>query len=294
VSSADKDLSSYQAATFKRGSVTYFNSSLFFPRRIRDRVFALYAFVRRADDFVDATPQDGAGFEAFRGYYRARLTGADLPAADGISEASPSPEDRAVVDAYVALAAECRFDPAWTEAFFDSMAMDLEKTAYGSLDETLRYIYGSAEVIGLFMARVMDLPEKAIESAKLLGRAMQYINFIRDVDEDRGLGRRYLPLEGAPTDIVDAAAAGRNTDTFSVWLRSHLAKYREWQSGAVAGFRFIPYRCRIAVAAAASSYWWTARRIEENPLIVFERQVKPSPRRIFLTVLGKALTGAYR
>jgi len=293
VSVTSDELSSYQEATFKRGSSTYFNSSLFFPAEVRRRVFALYAFVRRADDFVAATPPDAAGVASFRARYRERLAGGSPAGAAG-ERAALSPEDGAVVDAFVALSLECRFDPAWAEAFLDSMAMDLSVRAYGELSDTLRYIYGSAEVIGLFMVRLMGLPAEAEESAKLLGRAMQYINFIRDVAEDRNLGRRYLPLEGAPADILDAAAEGRGLEEFSAWLRGHLAKYREWQSGAVAGFRFIPYRCRVAVATAASSYWWTARRIEARPPVVFERKVKPSPRRIALFALAKALTGAYR
>ena len=36
---------------FKKGSKTYFNSSLFFPRDVREDVFKLYSFVRTADDF---------------------------------------------------------------------------------------------------------------------------------------------------------------------------------------------------------------------------------------------------
>ena len=51
--------------TFKSGSKTYFNSSLFFPRAARQDVFALYGFVRVADNFVDSVPQDPEGFHRF-------------------------------------------------------------------------------------------------------------------------------------------------------------------------------------------------------------------------------------
>jgi len=107
-----------------------------------------------------------------------------------------APEDRAVIDAFVKLGQEVGFDPAWTVAFLDAMEADLTKNRYDSLEECFTYMYGSAEVIGLFMSRCIDLPEVDLESARLLGRAMQYINFIRDVEEDRTLGRRYLPFEG--------------------------------------------------------------------------------------------------
>ena len=53
--------------TFRQGSKTYFNSTRFFPEPVRSDVFLLYGFVRTADDFVDAVPQDRNGFERFRG-----------------------------------------------------------------------------------------------------------------------------------------------------------------------------------------------------------------------------------
>jgi hypothetical protein len=55
-----------QTQVFKAGSTTYFNSSLFFPPAMRAEVFALYGFVRVADNLVDAVPQDAEGF-ALRG-----------------------------------------------------------------------------------------------------------------------------------------------------------------------------------------------------------------------------------
>jgi len=46
---------------FKRGSKTYFYSTLFFPGDVRRDVFILYSFLRKADDYVDAIPQDTEG-----------------------------------------------------------------------------------------------------------------------------------------------------------------------------------------------------------------------------------------
>jgi len=279
----DGGLGGYQAATFKRGSTTYFNASLFFPPLLRGKVFALYAFVRRADDFVDAVPQDAAGFLSFRDYAEGRGPGAAL-----------TPADRGVVDAFRELSAQAGFDPAWTVAFLDAMQADLSRARYDTLEETLAYVYGSAEVVGLFMGRLMDLPGAADPGARLLGRAMQYINFIRDLDEDRGLGRRYLPLDGETPEIVDPDWARAHPERFAAWLRGHLDRYQAWQAEAVAAYPYIPFRYRIAVATAADMYWWTAAFIRRDPLIVFRRQVKPGLYRVFGRILFNALGGAGR
>jgi phytoene synthase len=202
------------------------------------------------------------------------------------------PEDQRVVDDFVDLARKEGFDPLWTRAFLDSMEADLHRAAYDTLEDTLGYIYGSAEVIGLFMSRLMGLPAESFQAARLLGRAMQYINFIRDVAEDRTLGRRYLPLNGFDPRVVEPEWAQGHAAQFSDWLRSHLGLYRQWQEEALAGFPFIPYRYRIAVAAAADMYWWTAATIERNPLVVFEKKVKPRRFRIYSAILRNAMMGA--
>jgi len=156
------ELRAFQRRTFQRGSKTYFNSSLFFPKEVRDRVFTLYAFVRRADDFVDAQPQDRDGFYRFR-LYAEKALGIHLPHLGAPvvpveTEAGlPSPEDQAVIEAYAELGRRLGFDPAWTVAFLDAMEADLTRSRYDSLEACLSYMYGSAEVIGLFMSRCMEL-----------------------------------------------------------------------------------------------------------------------------------------
>jgi len=64
---------------FKRGSKTYFYSTLFFPMEVRRDVFILYSFLRKADDYVDRVPQDTDGFydfvERYRRAYSCEITG---------------------------------------------------------------------------------------------------------------------------------------------------------------------------------------------------------------------------
>jgi phytoene synthase len=264
-------ISPEHAQVFRSGSKTYFNSSLFFPPRIRERVFTLYAFVRVADNYVDAVPRREEDFRSFRRRCEAACAG--------------TPANDTIIDPFLRLSAECGFDPAWTRAFLDSMEADLSKQNYDTLEETLAYVYGSAEVIGLFMSRIMELPQEAHPAAAMLGRAMQYINFIRDIAEDKDLGRRYLPLNGAPPDIVSAVYARAHPRDFADFIAGHLELYRGWQKQAVSGYAYIPKRYRVPIASAADMYWWTAGAIARRPLVVFERKVKPSRPRIYLRIL---------
>lgn len=84
------------------------------------------------------------------------------------------------------------------EAFFNSMEMDLSKTAYNT-EGYAAYIYGSAEVVGLmclciFCEGNMSQYEELRPAAQALGAAFQKVNFLRDVKADyEGLNRVYFP-----------------------------------------------------------------------------------------------------
>ncbi len=268
------------ARIFRRGSRTYFFSSVAFPPALRGDVFALYAFVRTADDFVDRPPgrQDGAGFDRFQERYAA--------AAAGRAGGDP------VIDGFVELAARRRFRADWVEAFLDAMAQDLTQTDYATVADTLAYMYGSAEVIGLMMAAIMELPDEAYRPARMLGRAMQYINFIRDIDEDLELGRTYLPaaeLAAAGLRSLDPAEARRRAPAFRHFVRGEIDRYLGWQRVADAGFSLIPRRPRLAIRTASDMYRWTADRIRAEPMIVYRRKVRPSPARILAAVMAGAV-----
>ena len=260
---------------FKKGSKTYFTSSIFFPGDVRDDVFRLYGFVRVADDFVDQVPPDRKGFEAFVSLYRQALT--------------QGPCGDLVIDSFVELARRREFDPGWTEAFLHSMALDLSKSRYESLEETLHYIYGSAEVIGLYMARIMGLPEQAYPYAKMQGRAMQMINFIRDIPEDLELGRIYLPLEGLDPALLQEEGARKNPRVFKAFIGRMLEHYFRWQEEAERGYAYIPKRYLIPIKTASDMYKWTSRRIQRDPPVVYTRKVKPSRGRILLQIAGNTL-----
>ncbi|MDD3670971.1 MAG: phytoene/squalene synthase family protein [Sphaerochaetaceae bacterium] len=254
---------------FRKGSTTYYFSSFFFPKKVRQDVYILYGFVRIADNLVDDQPVESEKFKAFvTQYYDAKET--------GIQCGNP------IIDSFIDLEKRKQFDPAWTKAFLDAMERDLGQTRYETLDDTLSYIYGSAEVIGLCMSRILDLPEQSLSSAAMLGRAMQYINFIRDIEEDNTLSRRYLPLEESSLGSLHHEEVIKQPTEFSAFILKQLQRYASWQKEAAKGYKYIPRRYRIPIMTAADMYCWTAKEIKKNPMIIFDKKVKPSKIRILM------------
>lgn len=257
--------------TFSENSTSYYYSSLIFPREVREDVFKLYAYVRVADDYVDDKPQQPEKLQEMRDRtfenWESGKTG-DL-----------------VIDSFLETARENGFEREWVDAFLTSMEMDLEKSNYESMEETLKYIHGSAEVIGLMMVRILDLDEKAERHAKLLGRSMQYCNFLRDVKEDQKLGRGYIPDEEMKKHGLDNLENPESQE-YREFIRSEVERYRDWQEEAEKGMKYIPYRVRVPVILSSRIYRWTAEKIYDDPSGAYRDKKKPGKLTIARLLLG--------
>jgi phytoene synthase len=259
---------------FKQGSKTYFYSSLFFPTYLKKDVFSLYGFVRKADNFVDSKPQDINGFYDFKEKYYSAIEGKKT--------------NNIVIDSFVDLAYRKNFNPEWTDAFLKSMESDIKKSRYKSIDETIDYMYGSAEVIGLFMAKIMSLPDEALYHAKYLGRSMQYINFIRDIAEDLTLGRIYMPeheMEKIGIKKLDYDYVKKIPKKFISFIHTQLNYYCKWQKIAEEGYKYIPKRYLIPIKTASEMYNWTAGYVYKNPFVIYCKKIKPMIKQILTTTL---------
>lgn len=276
-------MSNFEKNIFESGSTTYYWSSKFFPKGVRDDVFKLYSFVRVVDDMVDTIPADTKRFK----HMQRRWLDVKKQLAKG---SVPQPQNDSVDEkvlyniAFIVHRYECEHE--WVDGFLDSMQMDVQKHTYETLDDTLEYIYGSAEVIGLFMARIMQLPVKPYEYAKLQGRAMQYINFIRDIDEDNQLGRCYFPekiLKKHELTNLSEKTAQKNPEAFKSFIHEQINLYEQWQLEANKGFTYIPKRLLIPLRTAVEMYNWTAEEIKKDPFVVYRKKVKPSKKLVLMT-----------
>ena len=292
-------MSTIEQNIFKNGSTTYYWSSKFFPKGVRDDVFKFYSFVRVVDDVVDQVPADEKRFNRFLsrwGTIKQQLADSSVP-----SQLDESVDERVLSNvAYIVHRFDC--DPAWVDSFLASMKMDVDKRSYKTIEDTIDYMYGSAEIIGLFMARIlrlpgqglaMDSPEpEVLRTARMQGRAMQYINFLRDIDEDNKLGRLYFAertLNKHGLENLDKKTAQQNPEAFKAFMYEQLDLYDEWQAEADKGFSYIPKRLRIPLQTATDMYNWTAEEIRKDPFIVYEQKVKPSKSQVVKTIAKNSI-----
>jgi phytoene synthase len=155
-------------------------------KSLHEPIYAIYGLVRYADEIVDTFHQHDKAL-LLTDFKRATYEAID----NGIS-LNP------VLQAFQLTVNEFDIDRDLIEAFFISMAMDLENTTYDQkgYDE---YIYGSAEVVGLMCLKVFcsgDHQEynRLKPAARKLGAAFQKVNFLRDLQSDFAeRGRVYFP-----------------------------------------------------------------------------------------------------
>lgn len=144
--------------------------------RYREGIYSIYGFVRYADEIVDTFfEQDQRTiFEEFRQE--------TYKAIDRRFSINP------IIDSFQNAVHRYHIDRDLIEAFLLSMEMDLTHDVYTS-ELLKKYIYGSAEVVGLMCLRVFyaNEPEKydqLVDPARKLGAAFQKVNFLRDAHDD--------------------------------------------------------------------------------------------------------------
>jgi 15-cis-phytoene synthase len=274
---------------FKNSSKTFYYATSFFPVVLREKIAILYAFVRVVDNFVDQPVQDRIGFYIFLDAYD-KAKKVKNPESYRYLE---NIEHDTIVKSYIKLERENNFDPAWTNAFIDSMEADLNKKSYTNMNEAVNYMYGSASVIGLMMCRLLGLVDDSLPFAKTLGTAFQYINFIRDIDEDhKDFGRVYIPMNEINKygfSSLEQHETRKQPEKFRKLMLDQITYFREWQKEGLKGLKFMPRQYAIAIKTAADNYEWTAQKLEQNPYLIYSKKVKPGRSRVLMTGLKNTL-----
>lgn len=170
----------------KKYSTSFSLGILALKPNIRNAIYAIYGYVRLADEIVDS----------FHGYDKEKLLRrlkieTENALIEGIS-INP------ILQSFQETVHKYNIDRNLIDQFLHSMAMDLQKIDYNS-DLYKEYIFGSAEVVGLMCLQVFtegnkEQYENLKPYAMKLGSAFQKINFLRDLKDDYHLlGRTYFP-----------------------------------------------------------------------------------------------------
>ena len=201
---------------------------------LRWAIYALYGMVRYADEIVDTFHNQDKGL---------LLNDFEAQTYEAIERKfSTNP----ILHAYQMAHHQFSIDQALVKSFFESMKMDLEQKVHDK-DSYDKYVYGSAEVVGLMCLHVFTEGNKKLfndllPNARALGSAFQKVNFLRDLKSDlEERGRLYFP--------------NVNFTNFSDEDKQQIIQeVKEEFKHALSGIKKLPLSCRFGVYTAYKYY----------------------------------------
>jgi len=257
-------------------ATNFYYAFVFLPPEKRLAIEAVYAFARRGDDVADSGLDPA---EAAAGLARYRQALEACYSQD--SSRLDSTELRALAEAIR------RFNIP-RQPFEDlilGLEMDLTGARYETFEELSLYCYRVASTIGLICIEIFGYQNpRTRDYAVNLGKALQLVNILRDIQRDAQRGRIYIPQEDLdrfgvpPTELL----AGTYNDPFIELMQFECDRARHYFNLAR---QMLPPEDRPSMKSAeimASIYWGILKRIQKRCYNVFGKRVRmPRPLKLW-------------
>jgi phytoene synthase len=242
----------------------FYWSFLVMPAPKRAAMCAIYAFMRRTDDIADGAANPALAEESLR-QWREAFDRQDL--------------NDPVLPALMDTMERYRIERRYFHELLDGAMMDQSKTRYETFDELYRYCYHVASVVGLIVLPIFGYRDKAaLGPAEACGVAFQLTNILRDVKEDAGMGRVYLPAEDLRRFGVEEADImnSRATPQFLELMKFEADRARQYYARARPLLEMIEPDSRGTLAVMMAIYGGILDKIEAKHYAVFDERIRLS------------------
>jgi len=253
----------------RRHAKTFYLATRFLPREKQRSIFAIYGICRYLDDLVDEAEDllvmkkiSIEDVQKNLDIFRENL----LSAYAGFDRSDP------VLTAFSDVLRKYSISIRLPFELMEGVMIDLQKSRYKNFDELYRYSYKVASVVGLMTSEVFGYSnEAALQHAVDLGIAMQLTNILRDIGEDLGKNRIYLPqdeleLFGISEQQLFEAHIDKN---FIQFMRFQIVRAQRYYQSADKGIPMLSYDSRMPVYLARENYSKILNKIEHNNYQVF-------------------------
>jgi len=255
-----KNIMSHYAKSF------YFSAKLL-PKEKRVASYCIYGFCRYADNIVDS-PRNRTKNELLEELNNLRK---ELKIAYRTGE-SQNP----VIQSFVFSALKYKIPIEYPMELINGVEMDLLKNRYNNFEDLYLFLYRVAGVVGLMMTHILGYTDSsAFIYAEKLGIAMQLTNIIRDIKEDKKIGRIYLPLEElkqfglSEEDIIKE----RWSENMKEFIKYQVQRAKEYYKDASYGISLLEKESRFAIVSAMKIYGEILSKIEKNDYNPFKDRV---------------------
>lgn len=239
-------------------------SAAMLPLEKRWATYAVYGFCRYADNLIDKR-RDRTVAEILR---EVEFLEAELRTAYRTGES-----EHPILRPFIIIAQRHGIPLEYPLDLLRGVQMDIQITRYQNFEELYVFCYRVAAVVGLMMTHLLGYKnETAFVHAEKLGVAMQLTNILRDVQEDKEMGRIYLPLEEfrAYGCTENHVFEERMTPTFRELMKFQVERAYSYYQAANAGISMLAPDSRFAIYSASRIYRGILKRLEArdyNPFL---------------------------
>jgi phytoene synthase len=244
----------------------FYYSFVLLSEQQRKAMCAIYAFMRHCDDLSDEPGATSEALERWRGELAEALQGrfSGHPVWPGFHHTVK------------------RFSIPHQYFFemVDGVISDLQPRRFETFEELYRYCYQVASVVGLTIIHIFGFDtSSALPLAEKCGVAFQLTNILRDIREDAGRNRIYLPAEDMRRFGVteEDLRAGIRTPEFLKLMAFETARARQYYDESRPLLDLIHPRSRSSLWALIAIYSRLLDRIQGTNYDVFARRVRLSP-----------------
>jgi phytoene synthase len=277
----------------RRAAKNFYYAFLVLPRRKREALCAVYAFMRLCDDITDdpklSLPERRQKLDTWLdGLHRAQQ---GQPTDDAILLALTDAQRRYSIPAGLLdeLAHGTAMDVEQAETSAQTTSAPGLTIQYKTFEDLRLYCYRVASVVGLVCIHVFGYRDPAAEHlAERCGLAFQLTNIIRDVKEDAGMGRIYLPEEDMAKFGLSASELLEtpNPARFAPLLALEADRAREFYASGEALIPYVAEDSQPALWVLVTIYRRLLEKIAEKQYDVFSAKIALSTSEK-LRILGK-------
>jgi len=259
----------YNQKLTKEYAKTFYFSLSFLKKEKRQDIYAIYGFCRYSDNMVDDESDLDKASKDLENWRKLLEIGLEKGDSDDI-----------VLKSFIYVVKKYNIEAKLAFELLDGMEMDLKQSRFQTFEELQHYCYLVASVPGLLVLNILGFEggQKTVEYASKLGEAMQLTNILRDIKEDYGLGRIYLPQTDLKKHSIEDQdfKAGKINQKFENLIQNYIKIAKSFYSESQKGIPNLSSDARFVVKIASVLYSNILVKIQKNNYDVFTKRISLS------------------